>query len=462
MKKAKSYWGIGSVLILLLMQGCSLQTSVKTPEPIAAVLLPEISIPGLPESATVESERIDSEVNYTEINDSWEYIISLYAIPEINNREIERQIKKFLAQPDYIAIIQTRAQPFLYNIIKQIEEKGLPGELALLPAIESGFKAHAYSRAKAAGLWQFIPSTGRVYGLKQNWWYDGRRDVYSSTAAATSYLQKLAHKYDNDWLLALAAYNAGMGNVNKAIRRNTAKNLPTDFWSLKLPRETKAYVPKLLALARIFANAEYYGVTLKKQTHKPTFVAVDIGSQLELSKAAQLSEISLQALFRLNPGFNRGYTPPNGPHRLLIPVENAALFQYNLSQLTTDQRATWQRHKIKAGQTLGSIAHLYQTNIKMIREVNQLKNNKIRAGSYLLLPVNKNTAGMNPFVQAASLNQSNKYPTYTVKSGDSLWTIARKFGVSSKQLANWNKIGLRSTLRLGQSLVIKKTIQHTA
>ncbi|MCK5354603.1 MAG: LysM peptidoglycan-binding domain-containing protein [Methyloprofundus sp.] len=448
---------ISSMVILLLMQGCSLQQPIKTPvteQPVSIVDPANPTEQGTIENAISIVEK--GEIIVPEINDSWQYIISLYAIPDVDNARIDRAIKRFLAHPEYIQKIQTRAEPYLYNIIQEIEAKGLPGELALLPAIESGFKAHAYSHARAAGLWQFIPATGKIYGLDQNWWYDGRRDVYSSTAAATSYLKKLGAMFGHDWLLALASYNAGMGTVGKAIKRNRARNKPTDFWSLKLPRETQNYVPKLLALAKIFANPGYYGITLKTQEHKPTFVAVNIGSQLDLSKAAQLGEISLDELFHLNPGFNRGYTPPQGPHRLLIPVENAEIFKKNLAMLPDDQRVQWHRHKIKAGENLGSIARRYQTRIKVIREVNRLKNNNIRAGAYLMVPAAQNTASHNPFIRANAINPRKKYPSYKVRKGDSLWSIAKKFKTRSKDIARWNRIGLKSALHPGQTLIIKK------
>ena len=218
-------------------------------------------------------------------------------------------------------------------------------------------------------------------------------------------------------------------------------------------------------MAKIFANAEHYNISLKKQNHKPAFVAVNIGSQLDLSKAAQLSAISLKELFTLNPGFNRGYTPPQGPHRLLIPIDNAELFKKNLAKLPFDERVQWQRHKVKAGESLSTIAYRYKTKTKAIRDVNHLTNNTIRAGKYLLIPTARSHVGKNPFTQANVLNPSNKYPTYKVTSGDSVWLIARRLGLHSKDIARWNRIGLNTPLRLGQTLVIKqnnKTTQQLA
>lgn len=456
MEKFNRSFSLLFFLMLLFVQGCSVKNSnqvenLEQKEPITE--LASKSGFNLP-AATIRAKN-----NFAHSNDSWQYLISLFAIPEVDDALIQKQLDWYLARPKYIETIQTRAQPYLYNIIKQVEAKGLPGEIALLPAVESGFKAHAYSRAKASGLWQFIPSTGRLYGLDQNWWYDGRRDVYASTDAATSYLKKLGGVFDNDWLLALASYNAGMGTVGRSVKRNAAKNKATDFWSLDLPRETKNYVPRLLALAKIFAHAEYYGISLKTQTHKPAFMAVNIGSQIELSKAAQLANTSVKELFHLNPGLSRGYTPPQGPHRLLIPIDNVELFKKNLAILPFDQRVQLQRHKVKSGDNLGAIARRYNTRITAIREVNHLPNNNIRAGAYLLIPVARNQAGSNPYSQAKAKKSTH---AYKVKAGDNLWSIARQFNLHSKDIARWNQIGLNDALALGQTLRLKKPANNIA
>lgn len=453
MQKINRRFSILFFLMLLFIQGCSLKNSNQVENNQQNKSISELSQQS---GLNLPAASIRAKHNFSRTNDSWQYLISLFAIPEVDDSLIQKQLDWYLARPEYIATIQTRAQPYLYNIIKQVEEKGLPGELALLPAVESGFKAHAYSRARASGLWQFIPSTGRLYGLDQNWWYDGRRDVYASTDAATSYLKKLGGIFNNDWLLTLASYNAGMGTVGRAVKRNAAKNKATDFWSLDLPRETRNYVPRLLALAKIFANAEHYGINLKTQTHEPAFMAINIGSQLELAKAAQLSNTTVKELLNLNPGLSRGYTPPKGPHRLLIPIANAELFKKNLAALPVDQRVQWQRHKIKPGENLGTIARHYKIRIQAIREVNHLANNNIRAGAQLLIPVPRSSATQASFVQVTAKTPVYKKSTYTVKPGDSLWGIARKLDLHSKDIALWNQIGLNNTLTLGQTLVIKQ------
>lgn len=444
-------------LMLLFIQGCSLKNPNQVENKQQNKSLSELAQQAgldLP-AASIRAKR-----NFAQTNDSWQYLISLFAIPEVDDALIQKQLDWYLARPEYIATIQTRAQPYLYNIIKQVEEKGLPGEFALLPAVESGFKAHAYSRARASGLWQFIPSTGRLYGLDQNWWYDGRRDVYASTDAATSYLKKLGGIFNNDWLLALASYNAGMGTVGRAVKRNASQNKASDFWSLKLPKETRNYVPRLLALAKIFAHADHYGISLKNQTHEPAFMAINIGSQLELAKAAQLSNTTVKQLLHLNPGLSRGYTPPKGPHRLLIPIANAELFKKNLAALPVAQRVQWQTHQIKPGENLWAIARHYKTHIRAIREVNHLTNNNIRAGAQLLIPVPRSQGTQASFTQATAKMPIYNKSSYTVKSGDSLWGIARKLGLHSKDIAQWNQIGLNTTLALGQTLVIKQHAMH--
>ncbi|MDP3521182.1 MAG: transglycosylase SLT domain-containing protein [Hydrogenophaga sp.] len=202
-------------------------------------------------------------------NTVWERLISLYSLPEIQNERIDRELNWYLRHPAYLARVQQRAEPYLHLILDEVEAKNIPGELALLPIVESAFLPEAYSKSDASGLWQFIPATGRLYGLQQNTWYDGRRDVYASTKAATAFLKHLGETFDGDWHLALASYNYGKGNVRKAIEKNENLNRDTDYWSLDLPKETADYVPRLLAIAKIFANADKYNVQLQNIPNRP-------------------------------------------------------------------------------------------------------------------------------------------------------------------------------------------------
>ncbi len=289
-------------------------------------------------------------INNTEISKTaashkdtvWERLLSLYSLPKIENDRIDREIDWYLNHPQALNTIQHRAEPYLHLILDEIEAKNIPGELALLPVVESAFVPNANSRVDASGLWQFMPATGRMFGLQQNSWYDGRRDVYASTKAATTYLKQLSETFDGDWLLALASYNWGKGNVKKSIEHNEGRNMPTDYWSLRMPEETSNYVPRLLAIAKIFAHADEYNVNLHHIPNKPYFEVVHLDSQLNLNKAAEMADMSLHDFMKLNPGFNKSKTAPegSGPRRLLIPVAKAESFKENLAQLPFEQWIT--------------------------------------------------------------------------------------------------------------------------
>lgn len=411
-------------------------------------------------------------------NTVWERLISLYSLPEVNNERIERELNWYLRHPGYLARVQQRAEPYLHLILNEIEAKNIPGELALLPIVESAFLPEAYSKSDASGLWQFIPATGRLYGLQQNEWYDGRRDVYASTKAATAFLKHLGETFDGDWHLALASYNYGKGNIRKAIEKNEALNLPTDYWSLDLPKETEDYVPRLLAVAKIFANADKYNIELQPIPNKPYCELVDAKSQLDLNKAAELANTPLNEFLKLNPGFNHSSTAPQGPHHLLIPVAKAQLFKQNLAQLPYDQRVDMKRyhaeamaqirhdeiqtvpsqHKVKAGESLASIADKNNTTPQSIRQVNHLASNSIHSGMVLKMPTPQKTVSAQ--FGAKTVNNLASVQTYVVKPGDTFWNIAQKFSVSVNDIANWNKITPRSALVLGQKLTIKAPRQQ--
>ncbi|MEE8321243.1 MAG: transglycosylase SLT domain-containing protein, partial [Gammaproteobacteria bacterium] len=282
---------------------------------------------------------------------------------QTEKRSVQGKIAWYARNQDYIDRVAERAAPYLYYIIGEIEKRNMPIELALLPVVESAYQPFAYSPSRASGIWQFISSTGKQYGLKQNWWYDGRRDIIAATDAALNYLQKLHKEFDGNWQHALAAYNSGERNVGRAIRRNRKAGKPIDFWSLRLPRETRGYVPSLLAVAEIVANPAKHNITLKKIPNEPYFTAVNTGSQIDLATAARLAGQSMDDIYTLNPGFNRWATDPKGPHRLLIPIGKAQQFKQDLAQLPVSERITWKQHKIQKGETLGQIADRYHTSV---------------------------------------------------------------------------------------------------
>ncbi|HEY5790519.1 MAG TPA: LysM peptidoglycan-binding domain-containing protein [Gammaproteobacteria bacterium] len=395
-------------------------------------------------------------------HDLWGRIASGFALPDHEHPRALRERTWLVNRPAYLVRVAERARPYLHLIAEAVESRGVPGEIALLPIVESAFQPFAYSHGRAAGLWQFIPGTGRLYGLKQNWWYDGRRDVYAATEAALNYLQRLHDFFDGDWLLALAAYNAGEGTVQRAVERNRRAGKPTDFWSLKLPRETTAYVPKLLAVSDVFTAPAAFGLTLPSIADRQVLAAVDTQSQIDLARAAELAELSIEELYQYNPGFNRWATDPDGPHRLLVPVATAELFAERIAALDDSERLLWQRHRIASGESLISIAMQYRTTPDVLRRVNRLDGDLIRAGHHLLIPVAG--ASEENYVLSAeqrlaalaseSLSPDRTKVVHVVRAGDSLWRIGRRYGVSVRQLAAWNGSAPGDTLRLGQQLSV--------
>jgi LysM repeat protein/soluble lytic murein transglycosylase-like protein len=268
----------------------------------------------------------------------WDRLFDRYDLPEVSNYEIDREVNWFINHPTYIDRVQSRAEPFLYSIVKQLEKHHMPSELALLPVIESAFQPHAVSPAHAAGIWQFIPATGRHYGLKSSYSYDGRRDIYASTRAAIKYLKKMHAQFNGDWLLAIAGYNCGEGAVARAIQKNMARGLPTDFWSLDLPQETRTYVPRLLAVTKVFSEADQYGISLRPIPNKALYKTVIMKDQVDLALAANAAEISLDKLLELNPGFKRQQVDVNGSYRLFIPAHKKIVdFKQDLARQVAAQ-----------------------------------------------------------------------------------------------------------------------------
>lgn len=383
-----------------------------------------------------------------------------FGLASVDNASVRTQLDWFVRHPEYLERVFNRAQRYLPYITEEIEKRGLPLELALLPIVESAYDPFAYSHGRASGLWQMIPGTARRFGIRQNWWYDGRRDVVDSTRGALEYLAYLNELMDGDWLLAVASYNSGEGNVLKAVRRNKARSKPTDFWNLSLPRETSAYVPKLLALVEIVRDPKAHGLSLPTLVYEPQFAIAEIGGQLDLALAAELSGLELDTLYAYNSGFNRWATDPDGPHRLLLPTDAAASFGEALAGLPAAERLRWKRHKILRGESLSAIADRYHTTLASIREANQLRGTTIRAGDYLMIPVAAKPLGEYSHSvaerRAAKQNKprSGSRVEHYVQSGESFWSISRQYAVGLRKLASWNGMAPRDTLSIGQKLVV--------
>ncbi len=383
-----------------------------------------------------------------------------FALPIVMNKRIQSELNWFAKNPSYLNRVFARAQRYLPFITAELEARGLPFELALLPIVESAFDPFAYSHGRAAGLWQIIPGTGRRFGIRQNWWYDGRRDAVDSTRGALEYLTHLHKLMDGDWPHAIASYNSGEGNVLKAIKRNRARSKPTDYWNLSLSKETSAYVPRLLALVELVKNPEKYNINLPLLIDEPQFVVVDIDGQLDLALAAEIAGIELDTLYAFNAGNNRWATDPDGPHRLALPIDVAEQFSTALAAVPLKERIRWQRHKIKSGEAISQIAEQYETTVTTIRTANNFKGNTIRAGAYLMIPVS--TKPLDTYNMSADGRRESKQNAvrkgnrieHVVSSGESFWTISRKYNVNMNKLASWNGTAPRDTLSIGQKLVV--------
>jgi len=383
-----------------------------------------------------------------------------YGFPPVDSDAVRRQADWFARNPRYFERVFERARLYLPHVVDEIEARGLPAELALLPVIESAFDPFAYSHSRAAGLWQFIPATGARFGLKQNWWYDGRRDVVESTRAALEYLEYLHGMFDGDWLLAVAAYNAGEGTVGRAMRNNRAAGQPTDFWHLQLPAQTRDYVPRLLGLAAVLADPEQHELSLPEIPGGAVFAAVELDGQIDLAVAAGLAGIELEVLQALNPGFNRWATDPEGPHRLQLPVEAVEPFSVGLADLPAAERMRWHRHQVRPGDTLGGLARQHRTTVAAIQRANDMSGTSLRVGGHLMIPTASRDASNPPRAAAetgraarakdAPLRQVN----YTVQRGDSLYRIANNFRVNVDDIRRWNNLDANRHLQPGQRLVL--------
>ncbi|CAG8998206.1 MAG: Membrane-bound lytic murein transglycosylase D [Candidatus Celerinatantimonas neptuna] len=393
--------------------------------------------------------------------DIWKRIAATmtFKVP-VHNARVRSQLNWFIRHPRYLQRVSKRASPYIYWVVNQLKQRNMPVELALLPVIESAYDPFAYSHGQASGMWQIIPDTAKHLGLRENWWYDGRRDIAASTTAALDYLEWLNKLFNGNWLNAIAAYNSGQGRVLDAIRYNRKHHRSTDFWSLHLPSETEAYVPRLLALCEVVKHPEKYHIKLPTIDNEPYLQSVNIGSQIDLALAAKLAGINLKTLYLLNPGFNRWATDPNGPHRLLIPDSRVDRFKSALRALPSNKLIQWKRHKVVDGDTLNKIAFKYQTTVNMLLHINHLKGNMIRIGQHLLVPIstrNPTQYILSETQRLAQIQSRERGPIklhYTVRPGDTLWDIGREYHISYKKLARWNGLSPKDALHRGQNLVI--------
>ncbi len=395
--------------------------------------------------------------------DVWDVLRSEFSLShEVTRPEVQEQIRWLVAHPSYIDEMSSQSEPYIYHVLAEIKKRKLPGELALIPMLESAYDPFVYSGAGAVGLWQLMPRTGSELGLKQDWWYDGRRSIGPSTDAALKYLVYLNKFFHGNWILAIAAYDSGEGTIARAIKATTRPGRPVYFWNLPVSRETKVYVPRLLALAEIIKNPGRYRIRLPNILYLPYFEEVNIGSQIDLTHAAKMAGISYRELKKLNPGYNRWTTAPYKPFKLLIPTEKVERFNLNLSNLPENERVNWAKHQVKKGDSLDSIAARYHTTVKLIKQLNQLTGNNVKQNQAILIP----TAKKNPIVAKTSLPSSRarshlatnkeRRIIYIVKKNDNYQKIQKKYNVSAKEIKKWNKLTSDKALSAGQQLVLWK------
>ena len=395
-------------------------------------------------------------------DDIWNRIRAGFSLDyEYRDARIDAQMPWFINNQAYLDRVNMRASRYLWHIVEEVEKRDMPLEIALLPVVESAYDPFAYSHARASGVWQFIASTARIMGLRLDWWYDGRRDILASTDASLELLQRLHDNLNDDWLLALAAYNSGEGNVRKAIKKNKRRGKPTDFWHLDLPKETKAYVPKLLALTRLYNDPKRYNIYILPIPNESYFDVVETESQIDLAQAAKLASIPIEELYLLNPAFNRWATSPDGPHHLLVPKENSKIFRNALEDFPPEKRIAWEHYTVKSGDTVSTIAAQFHTTSYNVMRSNKLSSNTIRVGSTLMIPVasssNYSLSAEERTAKAKALARTNlegEKTIHVVKSGESLWSISKRYGVPRKKLAEWNGKAERDALRIGQKLAI--------
>ena len=431
--------------------------------------------------------------------DLWAQIRSGLTFEPEQSRPIVRDWTQYYAtHTDHLDNSLKRARPFLWHVVREVRKRRLPMELALLPIVESGYDPAATSYVGASGMWQFMPRTADEMSLSRNWWYDGRDDAIASTGAALNYLQSLHARYDGDWLLALAAYNAGPGRVDRAIAAARANGTATDYWHLTLPEETENYVPKLLALRRIMRTPARFGVNWPRLTNKPRTRSVRLPGQVEMAVAAAMLDMPLARLQRLNPGVRRWASSPRGQARLLVPAGKAQAFEKGLAAASPGQLMQRRTYRVRSGDALGRIARAYRVSVTALQQANGLASDRIRTGQTLQIPGPGRRSRQAPTapsdtyvvqsgdtlwhiaqryrVSLASLERANggrhgalqpgqsltipgsakpaAPSTYTVKNGDSLWSIARAFDVSITALKRWNRIRGDSTLSTGQTLAV--------
>ncbi len=430
-----------------------------TPPPVA-VAKPRIS---KPKPITAEPVAIEPPPRPTEgidrakePTDLWLRIRAGFAIDDLTGTLVKQKTKQYAARPEYLQRILARSKLYLYHIVEEIERRGMPMELALLPMVESAFNPMAYSRAHASGIWQFIPGTGRQFELEQNAWYDGRRDIVDSTNAALDYLTKL-HKMYGDWHLALASYNWGENAVRRAVNRNKAARKKTDYASLRMPKETRHYIPKLQALENIIADPAAFGVDLDAIPNQPYFAVVNETPDIDVHIAARLAEMPIEEFIALNPGFSRPLIRSSATRRLILPADKLVAFYDNLDNLDEAELVSWKVYEPKRGEKLEAIAKRFEISLAQLKRVNGIPAGSARVPSELVVPMNddaKASLADLPLMYAPPVpHRGPARAVHVVKPGDTLGSSAKRYRTNGASLKRGNQVG--KFLQVGQKIYIR-------
>lgn len=467
-------------IAIALIQGCATPPASEPDEPSAAQTPPATSAasptpapatkPAAPAAAQgtapppfnaprteVERPNVALIDRTTPPQDLWQRVRQGFSMPDLDNALVREKMAYYAARPEYLQRMFDRSRMYLYHIVDELEKRGMPTELALLPMVESAFNPTAYSRAHASGIWQFIPGTAKRFEVQQNWWYDGRRDIVDSTNAALDYLQYL-YEMHGDWHLALASYNWGENAVARAIAKNKAQGKPTDYAHLSMPLETRHYIPKLQALKNIINNPEPLGIVLDPIPNQPYFATYTKLRDIDVQLAAKLADMSVAQFMALNPGFSRPLIRASVTPRIVLPADKIDTFHENLQKLDEKSLVSWTTYSPKRGDTLESIAKKHGMTVSHLKEVNGIPPRSRAMPHLMVVPASRSSAvGMTrlPIMYAPPIPITYRRIYHTVKPGETMVSIARRYGVSVDDMKRLNPkgavVGQRVTMEVRAS-----------
>ncbi|MEO7253696.1 MAG: transglycosylase SLT domain-containing protein [Casimicrobium sp.] len=453
----------------------TLRTTGPAPTPTTAINA-SVTAPVLPPAQTMQSAELTKETPLIGVvgdpiaelppSDLWDRIRAGYAMPDLDDPLVAKWEKFYSDRPEYMARIVDRSGKYMFYIVTELERRGMPLEIALLPMIESAFNPIANSSAKASGIWQFIPSTGTSYGMKQDWWSDSRRDIVKATNGALDYLSNLNGMF-GDWQLALASYNWGEGSVGRAVQKAKARNLDGSYLSLDMPAETRNYLPKLQAVKNIIRNPAAFGITIATIPNEPYFKTITLANPIDLKRAAQLAEMTEADFVALNPAHNRPVIGGSSEYQVLLPATKADSF---LAQLETSEkpRVSWMAYRTRVGDRIEALAQRFGTSVTALKSVNGIRSvaSTLPAGYHLLVPTDGPSEDALGSIQNAVFTKFPEYVpprVHTVRRGDTFAGIAKRYGVKPATLAQWNRMS-KQTARAGQTLYVSgpAPVRHIA